>query len=203
MKTRLVCFICALLLVFMFGCQTGKSGWEFNAETLDEITEMISNLHFYHSMQIWEEDSGTFYGENMLTSDKIKVEFASDYFWSSKEYDENMDYSKILKSDAVKALDDSLGITFSEEFLDNGSEYFEVSGWSGDAWPCAFVESVKTEGDQVVVEGVICWTGNWGLYSHNGFTAIFKADKIQLISLVVSMNAEENEEAYNEEFFEG
>ena len=198
MKTRLICFVCALALVFTFGCRGGNSGWEFNVDTLEEITELISDLHFYYAMQCWDYD-GTFYGENVLTSDKIKVEFAADYFWSSEEYDENMDYSKILKSDAVNALNDALGLSFSEEFLDNGSDYFEVPSWGGDAWPCAFVDSVKRDGNRVVVEGVICWTGNFGFYSVNSFTAIFNADKIQLLSLDVGMSADEAEEAFFQE----
>ena len=194
MKTRLTCFVCALLLVFMFGCQTGKSGWEFNAETLGEVTNIVETLHFYYVMQVEEHGEGTIYGENVLTSDKIKLDYAADYFRWSTGYDDSIDYSKMLKSDAVRVLNDTLGTNFSEEFLDNGSDYFDVPLWGGDYYPYACVGRVETDGDRVTVHGTICWSGNIGLGDPRGFTATFKADKIQLISLDIEMTGAEMEE---------
>ena len=200
MKTRLTCFVCALLLVFMFGCQTGKSGWEFNAETLDEITRIVENFNFYYSMQVWEQGEGTQYGENVLTSDQLKVDFVADYLRWDMEYDENVDYSKLLKSDVVRILDDTLGTALSDEFLSNSGDYLEPSDWAGDYFPFAYVDRVETDGDQVVVHGAICWSGNLGLSEPRGFTAIFRADKIQLVSLSVGMNEYEFDEYLNGDF---
>ena len=153
----------------------------------DEMRQIVSCAYFSY---MWNQsETAPAHGTITLQTDAEKAAYVVFY----ATHNTFVDGSKVFsKEESAEILKKTLGLAFSEAFAAE-EEWLSPAFYARDYDAVAYLDYVETDGEWLWAQGILCGSGNLGLYSPRDFTATFRYidGTLQLHSLTVGQTADE------------